>query len=117
MNMKILTACILCGVMAAAANTAEIRKIDAAEAVVAGLRQSGLRVPEDVSVLAFGDRLEADYYDPRPTAFSVLLRDQAYRTLELIGWRLRNPGAAPVAAQTAVCFVEGKSFAPANSNR
>ncbi len=86
-------------------------------AVVAGLRQSGFRVPEDVSVLAFGDRLEADYYDPRPTAFSVLLRDQAYRTLELIGWRLRNPGAAPVAAQTAVRFVEGKSFAPVNSNR
>ena len=85
--------------------------------VVAGLRQSGLRVPEDVSVLAFGDRLEAEYYDPRPTAFSVLLRDQAYRTLELIGWRLRNPGAAPVNIQTAVQFFEGKSFAPANPNR
>lgn len=83
-------------------------------AVTTGLRQIGLRVPEDVSVLAFGDRLEADYYYPRPTAFSVLLRDQAYKTLELVNWRLLNPHALPVAVQTAVQFHEGNSFAPAN---
>ncbi len=78
-------------------------------AVVAGLRQIGLRVPEDVSVLAFGDRLEAEYYYPRPATFSVLLRDQAYKTLELIAWRLQNPKAPPVNIQTTVQFFEGKS--------
>ncbi len=82
-------------------------------AVVAGLRQVGLRVPEDISVLAFGDRLEAEYYYPRPTAFSVLLRDQAYKTLELVAWRLKNPDAPPVNVQTAVRFLEGKSCVPA----
>ena len=81
---------------------------------IRALVSAGLRVPEDVSVLAFGDRLEADYYYPRPTAFSVLLRDQAYKTLELVNWRLLNPHALPVAVQTAVQFHEGNSFAPAN---
>lgn len=82
-------------------------------AVAAGIRRIGLRVPEDISVLAFGDRLESEYYYPRPTAFSVLLQDQARQTLKLIGWRLQNPDAPPVDVQTAVRFFEGNSFAPA----
>jgi|GEM_PF-842264 len=82
-------------------------------AVMSGLRDIGMRVPEDMSVLTFGDRQEAEFYLPRPAVFSVLLKDQAYQTLKQVIWRLANPSEAPVIIQTAVQFVEGDTLAPA----
>lgn len=63
MNMKILTACILCGVMAAAANTAEIREIDAAEAVVASAPGT---------VFLQGEKLEFDLKFPSAAEWRLL---------------------------------------------
>lgn len=81
--------------------------------VMSGLRDIGLRVPEDMSVLTFGDRQEAEFYCPRPSEFSVQLKNQARRTLELIFWRFANPDARPVNYQTDVEFIEGETIAPA----
>lgn len=82
-------------------------------AVMSGLRDIGLRVPEDISVLTFGDRQETEFYCPRPTVFSVLLKDQANRTFDMIRWRLANPEAPPTNFQTAVQFIEGETVAKA----
>ena len=81
--------------------------------VMAGLRDIGQRVPEDISVLAFGDRQEAEFYCPRPSVFSVLLKDQADRTFDMVFWRLANPDAPPTNFQTAVQFIEGETIASA----
>ena len=82
-------------------------------AVISGLRDIGYRVPEDMSVLTFGDRQEAEFYCPRPALFSAELKDQAYRALELIRWRTQNPDEPPRAIQAAVRFSENETFAPA----
>ena len=82
-------------------------------AVISGLRDIGFRVPEDMSVLTFGDRQEAEFYCPRPALFSAELKDQAYRALELIRWRTQNPDEPPRAIQAAVRFSENETFAPA----
>lgn len=84
-------------------------------AVMSGLRDIGLRVPEDVSVLTFGDRQETEFYCPRPSVFSVLLKDQADRTFDMVLWRLANPDAPPTNFQTAVQFIEGETIAPVNT--
>ena len=84
--------------------------------VMSGLRDIGLRVPEDMSVLTYGDRQEAEFYCPRPSEFSPLLEDQARRTVELIFWRLANPDASPVNYQTKVRFIEGETIAAARKN-
>lgn len=81
--------------------------------VVAGLRDIGLRVPEDVSVLAFGDRLESEFYCPRPSVLSVLLKSEAERALKLILWRLEHPDEPPAGIQPEVRFIEGETIAPA----
>lgn len=82
-------------------------------AVISGLRDIGFRVPEDMSVLTFGDRQEAEFYCPRPALFSAELKDQAYRALEPIRWRTQNPDEPPRAIQAAVRFSENETFAPA----
>lgn len=82
-------------------------------AVMAGLRDIGFRVPEDMSVLTFGDRQESEFYCPRPAAFTPELRDHAFRTLELVRWRVQNPDAPPRTIQAAAHFAENETFAPA----
>ena len=84
-------------------------------AVVSGLRDIDLRVPEDMSVLTFGDRREAKFYCPRPAVFSCLLEDQAYRTVELVLRRIADPDAPPAELQTASRFIEGETIAAAKT--
>ncbi len=84
--------------------------------VMAGLRDIGLRIPEDISVLTFGDRQEAEFYNPRPAEFSVMLKGQAFQALELILWRMENLSEPPVNYQSDVQFLEGETFALAKQN-
>ncbi len=81
-------------------------------AVMSGLRDIGRSVPGDISVLAFGDRQEAEFYCPRPAVFSVLLQDHAGKALKLILRRLRHPDAPATRTQVDVQFIEGETITP-----
>lgn len=79
-------------------------------AVKAGLADIGMRVPEDISVLTFGDRLEMDFYDPAPAVFFVSQRDMAFKTLDLVRRRLESPDEYPIMLQSAVSFIKGRTL-------
>ena len=93
--------------------TAAICQLSFFWGVMSGLRDIGMRVPEDISILTFGDRQETEFYCPRPTVFSVRLEDQAARSFDMIRWRLAHPDAPPATTQTRVQFIEGETIAPA----
>lgn len=59
-------------------------------AVTAALKDKGLRVPEDVSVVAVGDRQEASYYRPRLSSVIVPLKSHVEKAMDLI-LRKRSP--------------------------
>ena len=59
--------------------------------VYSALTDLGLRVPEDVSVVCVGDRLEANYYRPRPTTLTSPLLELAESVFKQIHWRQKNP--------------------------
>ncbi len=79
--------------------------------VMAGIHQAGLRVPEDISVLTVGDRQEAEFYQPRPATLSIRLRDQAFKTLELVRWREQNPDAPARSARIKTEWIPGETLA------
>ncbi len=87
--------------------------------VVSGIYAAGLRIPEDISVLTFGDRQEAEFYHPRPATLSAPLRDQAFRAMELVRWREQNPDAPPRVLHVSPRFVTGETLtaAPRGSGR
>lgn len=78
--------------------------------VVSGVYAAGLRIPEDISVLTFGDRQEAEFYHPRPATLSAPLRDQAFRAMELVRWREQNPDAPPRILHVKPKFVVGETL-------
>lgn len=59
--------------------------------VYSALTDLGLRVPEEVSVVCVGDRLEGSYYRPQPTALRPPLHNLAQAVFEQIAWREKNP--------------------------
>lgn len=79
--------------------------------VMAGIHQAGLRVPEDISVLTVGDRQEAEFYQPRPATLLIRLRDQAFKTLELVRWREQNPDAPARSARIKTEWIPGETLA------
>ena len=78
---------------------------------MAGIHQAGLRVPEDISVLTVGDWQEAEFYQPRPATLSIRLRDQAFKTLELVRWREQNPDAPARSARIKTEWIPGETLA------
>ena len=82
--------------------------------VMSGIRKAGLRVPEDLSILTFGDRQEAKFYCPRPATLSVQLRDQAFKALELVRWRTENPAAPVRTIQISTEWIEGETLSVAS---
>ena len=85
--------------------------------VVSGVYDAGLRIPEEISVLTFGDRQEAEFYHPRPATLSVRLRDQAFKALELVRWREQNPGAAARTVRIRTEWIEGETLAAAGKRK
>ena len=59
--------------------------------VYSALTDLGLKVPEEVSVVCVGDRLEANYYRPRPTTLTSPLLELAESVFKQIHWRQKNP--------------------------
>lgn len=64
-----------------------------ASQAVLRLREHGLRVPKDVSVVGF-DNVRPDWYDgPALTTMSMPLEDLGAEAARLLYWRLAHPGA------------------------
>lgn len=63
--------------------------------VMAGLNRSCRRVPEEVAVLAVGDRREAEFYRPRPTLLQQPRREHVRHYFELLRSRCEQPQLAP----------------------
>ena len=52
--------------------------------VASALADRGVKVPEEMSILTVGDRLEAEFYRPRPTIFCESLRETAFKVFDLL---------------------------------
>ena len=81
--------------------------------VLSGLTDAGLRVPQDVSIVAYGDRQEADFYRPRPTLLRLSLKDMAEQSLHLVLWRNANPEAPVRRLEVESNFIPGETLGPA----
>ena len=78
--------------------------------VMAALADLGLRIPEDISLVADGDRQEIPFYRPRLSYLKVPRRDHAFKALELIRLRERNPDIPVQYAMIPPVFVEGETL-------
>lgn len=83
--------------------------------VYSALTDLGLRVPEDVSVVCVGDRLEANYYRPRPATLTPPLHDLARNVFEQIRWRQKNPRQPARNLLFNSCFQPGQTLAAARN--
>lgn len=81
--------------------------------VCAALNALHLRVPEDISVICIGDRLEANYYRPRPTTLTLPLKELARCIFEQIRWRQKNSRQPARNLLFASCFTPGQTLAAA----
>lgn len=78
--------------------------------VTAALTDLGIRIPDDVSLVANGDRQEVPFYRPKLSYLKVPLRDHAFKALELIRARERNPDLPVQYAMISPVFVEGETL-------
>ncbi|MBS1369653.1 MAG: GntR family transcriptional regulator [Lentisphaeria bacterium] len=90
--------------------TAVITRVPFLSGVMAAFSDLGLRVPEDVSVVANGDRQELEFYRPEPTYLKVSLRDHALQAFELIKARLATPSLPVQYTMISPEFIEGKTL-------
>ena len=80
--------------------------------LVKELQARGRRVPEDCSVLTYGDTSLATKSTPRLCAIRVPLDEVGRSVPELIERRLAHPDARPISIALEPVFVEGASIAP-----
>lgn len=78
--------------------------------VAAALTDLGIRIPDDVSLVANGDRQEVPFYRPKLSYLKVPLRDHAFKALELIRARERNPDLPVQYAMISPVFIEGETL-------
>ena len=83
--------------------------------VYSALTDLGLRVPEDVSVVCVGDRLEANYYRPQPATLTPPLHDLARNVFFQIRWRQKNPRQPARNLLFNSCFQPGQTLAAARN--
>ena len=89
--------------------TAVITPFCLALAVTAALKDKGLSVPEDVSVLAMGDRQEGAYYRPRVSHVKSSLRNHAELAMKAILRRLENRTSPPQSFIVDPEWIEGET--------
>ena len=63
--------------------------------LMAGLRQCGLRIPEDVSVVGVDDLFLGQYISPTLSTVRQPMRDMATAAVERVLARMKKPGEAP----------------------
>ena len=85
--------------------------------VAAALIDRGVQVPEEMSVLAVGDRLEAEFYRPRPTVFGMSLRKTAFQVFELLRRREQHCDLPPQTAEIAFELIDGETLGTAPDGR
>lgn len=88
-----------------------------AAAAIMHLRQNGVRVPEDVSVVGF-DNVRPDWYDgPALTTVTMPLEDIGAEASRLLYWRLAHPDAPTRRLVLNTSLVEGASTAQTTDHR
>ncbi len=79
------------------------------------LREAGLRVPEDVSVIGFDDYPLSSYFDPPLTTLRQPLEETGRQAVRLLLKAIRNPDHPPEQVFIHARLVERASCAPARS--
>jgi len=64
------------------------------QGTMAALNDMGLNIPEDISIVAIGDRQEVEFYRPRLTHIRVSTREHMILAIAAIKKRLENPEMA-----------------------
>ena len=76
----------------------------------AALRDRGLDIPRDVSVIVYGDNKELLYLRPRPACVKISHEQQAVAAFNMIQWRMKNPGLPIQHHYVAPEFVTGETI-------
>ena len=77
--------------------------------VVAALTDLGLRIPEDVSIIALGDRQESAFYRPQITQIRKSLREHAEKAMTATDCRLHHRYAPAQCLLVDPELIEGKT--------
>jgi DNA-binding LacI/PurR family transcriptional regulator len=78
-----------------------------AAVVIRRLRERGVRVPEDISVVGFDNVRPADYDGPALTTIAMPLEELGAEAARLLYWRKTHPDAPPRKLVLATSFVAG----------
>ena len=97
--------------------TAVIVNLSAALAVTSAFADLGIRIPEEVSIVASGERQDAVFYRPELSYRSVSLREHARKALELIQWRAEHPDEPPRQILVRSRFITGKTIFNRSGNQ
>ncbi|MFG0249608.1 MAG: LacI family DNA-binding transcriptional regulator [Phycisphaeraceae bacterium JB051] len=79
------------------------------------LKQRGLKVPDDVSIVSYGGSLNSEDNIPRLASVVLPMSAIGKAIPELIRRRLADPKALPVSMQLETDFIEGSTLGPARS--
>ncbi len=71
--------------------TAIVTSVYMVQGTMAALEDMGLRIPDDISIVAIGDRQEVEFYRPKLTHIRVSTREHMVLALAAIKKRLDNP--------------------------
>lgn len=81
--------------------------------VASALADRGVKVPEEMSILAVGDRLEAEFYRPRPTIFCDSLRKTAFKVFDLLRRCEQSEDLPPQTVKIPFELVDGETLGAA----
>jgi DNA-binding LacI/PurR family transcriptional regulator len=80
--------------------------------LVAAVQDLGLKIPEDVSVVAIGERNETEYYRPVPTTVFVNIEEHMQMAWNLITEKLENPNRPARNAIIKPQLIAGQTTGP-----
>jgi LacI family transcriptional regulator len=76
------------------------------------IRQAGLRIPEDISVVGFDDIEMCSLVEPRLSTVRVFKEELGRLAVEQLTWAIQNSSAAPVTSHVPVELVVRESTGP-----
>jgi DNA-binding LacI/PurR family transcriptional regulator len=62
---------------------------------IAAFEDMGVKIPDDVSIVAIGDRQEVSFYRPAPTYIKVSRKEHMFQAVNAIKQRIEKPGMPP----------------------
>ena len=80
--------------------------------VISAAADSGLAVPQKLSILSIGDRQEARFYRPRLSLVRVSYRRHAELAFEALRRRMQEPGLPPRCFTVEPELVPGETVSP-----